>query len=67
MSYLFQAVMFVFILACAMMVESFWSSWYSKKNMSYALYKSIATGIGFIVYAGIDYLLIAPGSSYVMA
>jgi len=67
MSYVFQAILFVFVLACAMMAEAFCSGRRSKESFTHALYKSMGTGIGFIVYAGIDYLMIVPGSNYVMA
>lgn len=67
MSYLFQAVLLVFVLTCAMMAEAFWSGRHSEKSFSYSLTKSFLTGGGFIIYAIIDYLLIVPGASYLMA
>jgi uncharacterized membrane protein YphA (DoxX/SURF4 family) len=66
MSYLSQAVLLVFVLACVMMVEAFWSSWHSEKDLPHSYFKSIVTGIGFVIYAGIDYLMIIPSGNYVI-
>lgn len=67
MGYLSQAILLVFVLTCAMMVEAFWSSWYSEKDLTTSYSKSIATGVYFVIYAGIDYLMIVPGSNYLIA
>lgn len=67
MNYVFQAILLVFALGCALMVEAYWSSLHSEKSVAHALFKSIATGSGFVIYAGIDYLMIVPGMNYVMA
>lgn len=62
-----QAILVVSALTCAMMAEALWSSLYNNKSLRHSLHKSIATGSGFIIYAGIDYLMIAPGSHYPIA
>ena len=74
MSYLFQAVLLVFVLACVMLIEVFWSwSNLNDKNISLGfVYKSLAAGGGLVIYAGIDYLLLdylmlVPGTVYVIA
>lgn len=67
MNYLFEAILFVFVLTCLVTFETFRSSLYGGKDLSQSIYKSITTGIGFIIYAGIDYLMIVPGANYVMS
>lgn len=67
MSYMLQAVLLVFVLACAVMAEAFWSGMRSERSLSHSLAQSIVTGGGFILYAVIDYLLIVPGAGYLMA
>ena len=67
MSYLSQANLLVLVLTCAMTVEAFWSSWHNGKDLPHAYSKSIATGICFLIYAGIDYLMIVPGANYLIA
>jgi hypothetical protein len=67
MSYLSQAVLLVFVLACVVMAEAFWSSWHSKKDLGHSYLKSVATGGFFMIYAAIDYLMIVPGSNFLIA
>lgn len=66
MDYLFQAILLVCVLTCVLMVEAFWSGLHSERSLSYTLTKSILTGGGFLVYAVIDYLLIIPGTNFMM-
>ena len=67
MGHLFKAILIVLVLTCAMMAEAFWSSWRSEKSLSHSLRNSVAMGSGFIIYAGIDYLMIVPGADYLIA
>ena len=67
MSYLFQAILLLFFLTCALMVEAFWTGLQSEKGLSYSLVKSLLTGGSFILYALLDYLMIVPGAGYLMA
>ena len=60
------AILLVFVLACAVMAEAFWSSWHSKKDLSHSYLKSFVAGGGFIIYAAIDYLMIVPGSDFLI-
>jgi hypothetical protein len=48
------------------MAEAFWSSWHSKKDLSHSYLKSFVAGGGFIIYAAIDYLMIVPGSDFLI-
>ena len=70
MSYLFQTILLVFALACALLVEAFWS--WSNLNLSNSFYTWIAAGSAFVIYAGADYLMLnylmlIPGNVYVIA
>jgi hypothetical protein len=67
MSDLSLALLQVFILACIVTAIEFWSSLRSKKDLSHSYLNSIATGGGFIIYAAIDYLIIVPGSNFIIA
>lgn len=74
MIYLFQAVLLVFVLACAMMGEVFglWSILRSEGNWTHSFCKSIAAGSGLVIYAALDYsmldyLMLVPGTIYVIA
>jgi hypothetical protein len=74
MSYLFGAILLVFVLACLMLAEMFWSwsSLFGEKSLSNSLNISVAAGGVFAIYAGIDYvvldyLMLVPGTSYVIA
>jgi hypothetical protein len=67
MNYSLLAILLVFVLACAMMAEAFWSSLHIGKDFTHSFHKSIATGIGFVIYAGINYLMIVPGANYVIS
>jgi len=58
MGYSFQAVLLVFVLVCAVMAEAFWSSFDNDKDFSRSFLKSILAGSCFVIYAGIDYLVI---------
>jgi hypothetical protein len=49
------------------MAEAFWSSRHSQKDLSHSYMKSIMAGGGFIIYAAIDYLMIVPGSNFLIA
>ncbi len=63
MNYPFLAILLAFVLACAMMAEAFWSSLHSGKDLNHALHKSIATGVGFVLYAGMDYFMVVHGTN----
>ena len=63
MIYSFQAVLLVFVLACIVMAEAFWSGLHSEKNLRQSFHKSITMGCGFLIYAVIDYLMIVPGAN----
>ena len=67
MSDLPRAIFLVLALTCVVMAEAFWSSWHSKKDLPHSYLKSIAAGVGFIIYAAIDYLMIVPGSNFLIA
>lgn len=70
MSYLFQIILLVSVLASALLADAFWS--WTRFCLSNSFYTLIAAGSAFAIYAGIDYLLLdylmlAPGTIYVVA
>lgn len=67
MSYVYQVILFVLVLACAMMAEAFWSSLSSEGNLARSVFKSVAAGGGFIIYAITDYVMFVPGANHVIA
>jgi hypothetical protein len=73
MIYLFQVIMLMFVFACAMRIEAFWSwsGFNSGRTLNNLFYKSIAVWSGFLIYAFIDYsmidyLMLVPGTNYVI-
>ena len=67
MSYLLKAILLVFVLAGAVMAEAFWSSMHNEKGLTHSFHNSIAAGGVFVIYAVIDYLMIVPGTNYLIA
>lgn len=74
MAYLFQIILLVGVLACAMLTEAFWS-WSDlggEKRPGNWYPKLVAAGCGFVAYSLIDYsmldyLMLIPGAKYVIA
>jgi len=78
MIYLFQVILFVFVAGCFVLIGMFWSNWHSRRNWrggasaAPLFFPSIALGGGFIIYLGIDYLMLdylrlVPGVVYIIA
>lgn len=74
MAYLFQIILLVGVLACAMLTEAFWScSKLSGEKSQINWYpKWVAAGCGLVVYSLVDYsmldyLMLIPGAKYVIA
>lgn len=54
----------VFVLICSVIILSFIISRKYGQSHGSALREAIVWGICFMVFAGIDYLMIVPGTSY---
>jgi len=74
MIYLFQAILLVFVLACATLTEAFWSwsNWSGEMRLSNLFPKVVAAGSGFVIYSLVDYsmldyLMLIPGVNYAIA
>jgi len=62
MSYVFKAILLVILLACAVMAETFKLGMRGNKSLIKSLGHSAAIGSGFLLYAGIEFVVFVPGA-----
>ena len=67
MSYTFWGIVLVFVLACIVMGETYWSNIRAKMNFIHSFGQSIIAGGVFITYAAVDYFVIVFGANNLLA